>query len=93
MAFPTLRKTRANNWRVVWLGQYRTQEGITMPAGTTQAKAEDFAARIDQLRSEGPISATIAAWLAGLPDAIHARLEHYELAKPRPTNRTPTEGS
>jgi hypothetical protein len=88
MAF--LKKTRANNWRVVWIGRFRIQESVTLPAGTTQAKAEDFSAWIDRLRSERPSSAATAEWLAGLPDAIHDRLERYELAKPRQTNQTPT---
>jgi hypothetical protein len=88
MAF--LKKTRANNWRVVWLGSRRVQESVTLPPGTTQAKAEDFAARFEQMRAEGPISAATTEWLAGLPDAVHARLVYYELAKPRPFAQDPS---
>jgi hypothetical protein len=85
-----LKKTRANNWRVVWLGQYKTQESVTFPPGTTQAQAEDFMARFDQMRTEGPTSSATAEWLARLPDAIHGRLVYYKLAKPRQVNQTPT---
>jgi hypothetical protein len=89
MAF--LKKTITDKLRVVWFGQRRVQESVTLPKGTSSAQAEDFAARIDSLLTGDPISDVTAEWLAGLDDATHARLVYYRLAQPR-QNQNPTTG-